>query len=81
MTTTKRLSLELAGSPDAVMRVLTVLHRRRCRVTSVDFVAGDRHYAGRLEIGVDAPAAHAHCVESWLAQLVDVTSVAAAPLR
>lgn len=79
MTTTRKLSLELGGAPDAIVRVLMVLRRRRCRVTSVEFVAGDRHYAGRLEIGVAAPAAHAHCVESWLEQLVDVRSVDAAP--
>ncbi len=79
MVTTKRLSLELNGSPDAVIRVLVVLRRRRCRVTSVEFVAGDRHYGGRLEIGVAAPAAHAHCVEGWLGQLVDVRSVGGGP--
>ncbi len=79
MNTSKRLSVELNGSPDAIVRVLIVLRRRRCRVTSVEFVAGDRHYEGRLEIGVAAPASHAHCVEDWLGQLVDVRSVEAAP--
>jgi acetolactate synthase regulatory subunit len=79
MTTSKKLSLELNGSPDAVIRVLMVLRRRQCHVTSMEFAAGDRHYAGRLEIGVRAPASHAHCVESWLAQLVDVRSVTGAP--
>lgn len=79
MITSKKLSLELNGSPDAVIRVLVVLRRRQCRVTSVEFAAGDRHYSGRLEIGVSAPASHAHCVESWLDQLVDVRSVTSAP--
>ena len=79
MITNKRLSLELNGSPDAVIRVLVVLRRRRCRVTSVEFAAGDRHYGGRLEISVAAPAAHAHCLEGWLGQLVDVRSVDGEP--
>jgi acetolactate synthase regulatory subunit len=73
--TTKKLSLELDGSPDAIVRVLMVLRRRQCRVLSVEYVASDRHYHGRLEIGVAAPASHAHCVEGWLGQLVDVRSV------
>jgi acetolactate synthase regulatory subunit len=76
--TTKKLSLELDGSPDAIVRVLMVLRRRQCRVLSVEYVASDRHYRGRLEIGVAAPASHAHCVEGWLGQLVDVRSVEAA---
>jgi acetolactate synthase regulatory subunit len=76
--TTKKLFLELDDSADAIVRVLMVLRRRRCRVLSVEFVAGDRHYEGRLEIGVAAPAAHAHCVESWLGQLVDVRRVESA---
>ena len=80
MIRTKRLSLELNGSPDAVIRVLVVLRRRRCRVTRVEFVAGDRHYGGRLEIAVAAPAAHAHCLERWLGQLVDVRHVEEAPV-
>ncbi len=75
MITTKKLSLELNESADAIVRVLMVLRRRQCRVLSVEFVAGDRHYHGRLEIGVAAPASHAHCVEDWLGQLVDVRSV------
>ena len=79
MIRTKRLSLELSGSPDAVIRVLVVLRRRRRRVTKVEFVAGDRHYGGRLEIAVAAPATHAHCLERWLGQLVDVRSVEGAP--
>jgi acetolactate synthase regulatory subunit len=73
--TTKKLSLELNESADAIVRVLMVLRRRQCRVLTVEFVAGDRHYHGRLEIGVAAPASHAHCLEDWLGQLVDVRSV------
>jgi acetolactate synthase regulatory subunit len=75
VNTTKKLSLELDGSPDAIVRVLMVLRRRQCRVLSVEYVASDRHYHGRLEIGVAAPASHAHCLEDWLGQLVDVRSV------
>jgi acetolactate synthase regulatory subunit len=74
-TTTQLLDLQLAGGGDGLARVLTVLRRRRCRVTSVDFAAGDRHYGGRLVIGVAAPSAHAHCVAAWLENVVEVRAV------
>jgi acetolactate synthase regulatory subunit len=69
------LTVELANRPEALPRVLTVLRRRRCRVTSVEFVAPDRHYAGRLIVGIVAPRAHAHCVPAWLENLVEVRAV------
>jgi acetolactate synthase regulatory subunit len=70
-----QLILEVTESGDVLVRVLGVLQRRRCRVTHVEYVAPDRHRPGRLAIGVEAPANRAHCVESWLANLVDVLSV------
>jgi hypothetical protein len=75
-TTTQLLQVDLADPADGLARVLTVLRRRQCRVTSVDFVAADRHYGGRLVIGVAAPAAHAHCVPAWVGNLVVVRAVA-----
>jgi acetolactate synthase regulatory subunit len=74
---TALLELELGDCPEALMRVLTVLRRRRCAVTTVEFVAPDRHYRGRLIVGIVPPPAHAHCVERWLANLVDVLKVEA----
>jgi acetolactate synthase regulatory subunit len=74
-TTTQLLSIELGDRPDGLARVLTVLRRRQCRVTSVDYAAADRHYGGRLVIAVAAPSARAHCVRAWVENLVDVRAV------
>jgi acetolactate synthase regulatory subunit len=71
------LTIDVGDSPDALMRVLMVLRRRRCRVTSLEFVAADRHYPGRLFVRIVAPPASVHCVPSWLTGLVDVTAVEA----
>jgi acetolactate synthase small subunit len=73
--TQRSLELQVSASQDVLMRVLGLLHRRRCRVIQVDYVARDRHYPGRFVIGVEAPADRAHCVEGWLANLVDVLAV------
>ena len=78
MTTRRNLELEITTSQQVLVRVLTILQRRRCRVLHVDYVAGDRHYPGRLVIAVEAPAGHAHCVERWLGNLVDVVGVRSA---
>jgi len=75
MTTKQTLELQITASQEVLVRVLGLLQRRRCRVLQVDYVAGDRHYPGRLLIGVETPAGHAHCVESWLGNLVDVLGV------
>ena len=59
---------------DALLRVLSTLHRRRCRVTAAEFVAG-RRASGRLALQVQAPPAHAARVAHWLNSLVDVQHV------
>ena len=73
--TPMRLLVHLGDSPDALVRVLMILRRRRCGVTSVDFAQADRHYPGRLVVSILAPPAHAHCVPDWLGKLVDVEMV------
>ena len=73
----RSLELHLDESQDALVRVLGLLQRRRCRVVQVDFVARDRHYPGRLVIAVEPPPGRADCVERWLANLVDVVLVTA----
>jgi len=77
MTTRRNLELQITASQEVLVRVLSLLQRRRCRVLQVDYVAGDRHYPGRLAISVEAPAGHAHCLESWVGNLVDVVGVRA----
>jgi acetolactate synthase small subunit len=71
----QRLAVRLKDVPNAVVRVLGILQRRQCRVTSVDFAEGDHHRPGRLVVGVIAPPTHAHCVAAWVANLVDVLEV------
>jgi acetolactate synthase regulatory subunit len=69
------LSVELqAGSECALLRALSLLHRRRCRVLEARYwsAAG----ADRLTLRVQAPPRHAHCVEMWLSSLIDVRAVA-----
>ena len=74
-TTTQLLNVELGDMPDGLARVLTVLRRRQCLVTSVDYAAPDRHYGGRLVVAVAAPSARAHCVPAWVENVVDVRAV------
>jgi acetolactate synthase small subunit len=71
------LDIDLADRTGALMRVLTVLSRRRCEISSIDFAAVDRRRQARLTIGVVAPAGRAHCIEAWLENLVDVRAVRA----
>jgi acetolactate synthase regulatory subunit len=71
------LEVRLRDSPDAVVRVLATLRRRRCGITAVDFAAGDRHRPGWLRIRVLAPPATAHSLRHWIANLVDVLEVRA----
>jgi acetolactate synthase regulatory subunit len=71
----RRLAVHVRDVPEALIRVLSVLQRRRCRITSVDFAAADRHRPGRLIVSVAAPPAHAHCVVPWVESLVDVLAV------
>jgi acetolactate synthase small subunit len=71
------LELDVHDGPDVLVRVLTMLRRRRCEITYVDYSARDRHHPGRMVVSVEAPPAHAHCVEAWLANLVDVVAVSA----
>jgi hypothetical protein len=59
---------------DALLRVLSTLHRRRCRVTAAEFAA-DRAAPGRLALRIQAPAAHAGRVGHWLSSLIDVRHV------
>lgn len=66
------LELELEReSGSALLRVVSTLHRRRCRVLHASFrpAAGGRD---QLELIVQAPNAYAARVEHWLRGLIDV---------
>jgi len=66
------MSVQLrSDAPDALMRVLTTLARRRCEVLEVHFV--DRGLAVRYV----PPPNHAHCVLAWVRNLVDVVDAEA----
>ena len=71
----RRLALETTGREDVLVRVLTLLRRRGCRIVAVDFHEADRHRPERFELAIDAPARIEHALESWLLGLVDVTEV------
>ena len=67
-----RLTLELERDGGAaLLRVVSTLHRRRCRVIHADF-HGDSGGCDRLELRIQAPRAYAPRVEHWLRGLVDV---------
>jgi acetolactate synthase regulatory subunit len=79
--TDMHLSLETNAQPDVLVRVLSLLRRRGCRILAVDFRQADRHRPGRLDVTVIAPPRVAHCLERWLLGLVDVTAVQVLPDR
>jgi hypothetical protein len=60
---------------DALLRVISLLHRRRCRVTAAEFSALPGT-PGRLALRLLAPPAHAGRIEQWLGSLIDVRGVA-----
>ena len=69
---------------DALLRVLSTLHRRRCRVTAAEFAAEfgtDQAASARLALRIQAPAGHAGRVGHWLNSLVDVRHVSTAAGR
>jgi acetolactate synthase regulatory subunit len=69
------LTVEFADdTDDALLRVLSTLHRRRCRVTAAEF-AGDRSAPGHLALRIQAPPAYASRVAYWLNSLIDVRHV------
>lgn len=69
------LSLELQpGSETALLRTLTLLHRRRCQVLEARYDASEAG-GDRLTVRVAAPPRHAHCVASWLSALIEVRAV------
>jgi hypothetical protein len=71
------LSLELqADSECGLLRALTLLHRRRCRVLEARYVTRPGA-PERLSLRVQAPPRHAHCLEAWLSSLIDVRAVRA----
>ena len=71
----RRLELQTTGRDDVLVRVLTLLRRRGCRIVSVDFHEADRHAPERFELAIEAPARIEHRLESWLLGLVDVVGV------
>ena len=71
----RRLELETTGRDDVLVRVLTLLRRRGCRIVAVDFHEADRHRPERFDVAIDAPARIEHALESWLLGLVDVIAV------
>ena len=72
-----RIVLDTNPEPDVLVRVLTVLRRRGCRIVAVDFHEADHHGPGRFEVTVRAPSRIGHRLETWLNGLVDVKAAQA----
>ena len=73
----RRLELETTGRDDVLVRVLTLLRRRGCRIVAVDFHEADLHRPQRFELAIEAPARIEHALDDWLLGLVDVLTVRA----
>jgi len=71
----RRLTVATTGADDVLVRVLTLLRRRRCRIVAVDFRQADPHGPGRFEVSVEVPARADSALERWLLGLVDVVAV------
>jgi acetolactate synthase regulatory subunit len=74
-TLSRHVRLTVQRTPDVVVRVLSLLHRRQCLVTQAHYVSPASADRGEFLLQIDAPIAHVHCVENWLANLVDVVTV------
>ena len=73
-STELRLSIELErGSDSALLRVFSILHRRRCRVLQAAFRGGDGAW-DHLDLRLEAPRFYAPRVAHWLSALVEVRS-------
>lgn len=74
------LTVELEpGNGSGLLRALSLLHRRHCRVIAVRYeaAASSPEARERLLLQLQAPPRHAHCVPSWLSSLVEVHRVSA----
>jgi acetolactate synthase regulatory subunit len=77
--TCRRATLEVGDAPDVLVRVLTTLRRRGCRLLAVDYRVGDRHRDGWLSVDYAPPPRGEDQVRAWLGNLVDVRAVEDAP--
>jgi acetolactate synthase regulatory subunit len=71
----RRVALDVGRAPDVLVRVLTLLRRRQCRIVAVEFRETDHHGPGRFDVTIVAPARTADRVTEWLLGLVDVHEV------
>lgn len=74
-TVGRHIRLTVQRTPDVVVRVLSLLHRRHCHVTQAHYVSPACADNGEFLLEIDAPISHVHCVENWLTNLVDVLTV------
>lgn len=72
-----RLEVGLSDSSDALVRVLSILRRRRCEIVRVDYAAGDCHRPVRLRVHVRVSAARASSLPHWVENAVDVVTLRA----
>ena len=72
--------MQLSDEPDALMRVLSLLRRRQCRILNVDYEACDRDRPTGLRVLVRLSGGRPDALEAWLDGLVDVIEVTPDPL-
>src|SRR4051812_4764647 len=71
----RRYAVETTGRGDVLVRALSLLRRRGCRIVAVDFHEADRHGPCRFDVCIEAPPRTEHRIEAWLGALVDVVEV------
>lgn len=77
MTNTLRLELDVVEDPDVLVRIVSICHRRGCRIVSLHYDRTAR--AGLVLLAVDADSPLATRLEFWLSGLIHVLAVRGAP--
>jgi hypothetical protein len=69
----------MGNEPDGLVRVLTLLRRRRCEILGVDYEAGGRGRQPRLRVRVRSLGGRPGSLEPWLRGVVGVREVTREP--
>lgn len=73
---TRAWRMRLTNEADALVRVLTVLRRRRCRILDVRYQGGDSHCpTPALRVLVRPLGGRPEALEAWLRGLPDVLDI------
>jgi acetolactate synthase regulatory subunit len=70
--------LDIADTPEALVRILATVRRRRTVVVRAEYLRGGRGGRASLALALQPPGGRAEQLEAWLGNLVDVISVSVA---